>query len=230
MTNDLDALALSVVSSAYAVVADLAPGADIIDILGLEVPDHRLLPRKKRRKFDHYGALSNILREYLGPEPLFDDSGFQSMFRVSKTRFQAIMDDIGRGDFPFFKNKSGAGATMESRLLLPLKTLCFGVPPHTFIDYFQMSRPMARKACEEFDMAINKLYGSEYLRKPTAGDLKSIELLHFHQHKTRGMYGSLDCTSSSTVKLGGLLLLVALTSAFTFFAFFLITFGMVDDG
>jgi hypothetical protein len=30
-------------------------------------------------------------------------------------------------------------SSLATRLLLPLKSLAYGVPPHTFIDYFQMS-------------------------------------------------------------------------------------------
>ncbi|KAG7354314.1 hypothetical protein IV203_003670 [Nitzschia inconspicua] len=33
-------------------------------------------------------------------------------------------------------------ASVEARRLLPLKTLAYRVPPHTFIDFFQMSKEM----------------------------------------------------------------------------------------
>ena len=65
------------------------------------------------------------------------------MFRVSRLRFQRIMDDIGRTEDPFYANTvDGAGqegASFEARLMLPLKSMAHGVPPHCFRDYFQMS-------------------------------------------------------------------------------------------
>jgi hypothetical protein len=32
--------------------------------------------------------------------------------------------------------------SFEAQLLLPIKTLAYSVPPHTFMDYFQMSKVM----------------------------------------------------------------------------------------
>jgi hypothetical protein len=58
------------------------------------------------------------------------------------------------------------GAALESRLLLPLKTLAsYGIPPHAFRDYFQMSETLARECCVEFDEAIKQIYyETEYLK------------------------------------------------------------------
>ncbi|KAG7356449.1 plant transposon protein [Nitzschia inconspicua] len=85
-------------------------------------------------------------------------------------------------------------ASVEARLLLPLKTLAYGVPPHTFIDFFQMSKEMARDCCRAFDRAIQTLYMEEYLRVPTVEDLKGINKLHQHRYGVAGMIGSLDCS------------------------------------
>jgi hypothetical protein len=65
--------------------------------------------------------------------------------------------------------------------------------PHTFTDYFQMSRVHARDCCLEFDKAICQLYVGEYMRAPTANDLKNISKLHKIKHGVPGMFGSLDC-------------------------------------
>ena len=198
--DNLFALTQCIVSSAFAVaggstIVDEEDEATLYDTLKLEY-DHRLNPRKKRRKFDHYGAQCCILRDYLGPKPLFNGREFEMMFRVSKSRFQAIYDDIRKTGNKFFFPPNGRGASTEARLLLPLKTLAYGVPPHTFTDYFQMSKTQAGNCCEEFDKAINSIYIQEYLRKPTVNDLKAIEKLHFEQHGVRGLYGSLDCMHS----------------------------------
>jgi hypothetical protein len=51
--------------------------------------------RKKRRVFDHAGALHCIIREYLGPDPLFGKE-FPLMFRLSRPRFEILMQAIKR--------------------------------------------------------------------------------------------------------------------------------------
>jgi hypothetical protein len=77
--------------------------------------------------------------------------------------------------------------------MLPLKTLAYGVPPHCFTDYFQMSDTMARQAMHEFDLMMTQLYKEEYLRVPTKADMNSIFKLHKAVHKINGHFGLFDC-------------------------------------
>jgi hypothetical protein len=60
-----------------------------------------------------------------------------------------------------------------------------------------MSPQYARECCKEFDMAMRSLYMKEFLRLPTATDLKNIVKLHKSVHSVDGMIGSLDCTTPS---------------------------------
>lgn len=167
--------------------------------------DHRLLPRARRSNWRHNEALHCIQRDYLGipadpSTPLFDFDGFIMMFRVSKARFQRFMEDIGSSPAEisnFYLSTITAageqGASFEARLLLPLKSLAYGVPSHTFTDYFQMSKTLADKCCKNFVIVIKFLYEKEYLRIPTREDMKSITNLHRSVHKVDGMFGSIDC-------------------------------------
>jgi hypothetical protein len=107
------------------------------------------------------------------------------------------MEDVMASNISFFKSTVRDRfdrSSLAARLLLPLKTLAYGVPPHTFIDYFQMSQQYARECCKEFDKAMRTIYMKEFLRLPTATDLKNIVKLHKAAHGVDGMIGSLDCT------------------------------------
>lgn len=64
---------------------------------------------------------------------------------------------------------------------------------HCFCDYFQMSTTTARNACRKFHSAMTTVYKEEYLRLPTAEDIKSVTKLHQMAHGVEGMLGSLDC-------------------------------------
>ena len=158
--------------------------------------DHRLLPRKRRRLFNHDQALQCIMRDYLGPIPLFTGKDFQVMFRISRSRFEQIAQDILR-DFPFFRDSVDCTgmekASVQAKILLPLKTLAYGVPPHTFCDYFQMSYSLARSCLVAFEDAIVCLYQKEFLRLPDMADIQAIVALHRAKHHVNGMFGSLDC-------------------------------------
>ena len=168
--------------------------------------DHRVLPRDNRRHFHHQEASKCIYRDYLGPNPLMG-AEFVLMFRITRPRFQCLMEDVMAADLPYYNRAPSNNSLsvdmppleqqhscLEARLLLPLKSLCYGVPSHCFTDYFQMSQTFAREACFQFDQAIIHLYKEEYLRIPTAKDLKSITTLHKSIHKVDGMFGSLDCS------------------------------------
>jgi Plant transposon protein len=83
--------------------------------------------------------------------------------------------------------------SLEAKVLLPIKTLAYGVACHCFCDYFQMSTTTARWACQKFNSSMALLFRKEYLRLPSAEDLKSITKLHEKAHGVEGMIGSLDC-------------------------------------
>jgi hypothetical protein len=85
------------------------------------------------------------------------------------------------------------GPSLEARVLLPLRTLAYGVADHTFCPCFSMAPTTAKVSCRKFNKAITKYFGGEYLRLPSAADLKSISALHLKVHGVPGMLGSLDC-------------------------------------
>jgi hypothetical protein len=119
------------------------------------------------------------------------------MFRLSRGRFQVLMEDVMASNISFFKSTVRDRfdrSSLAPCLLLPLKTLAYRVPPHTFIDYFQMSPQYTRECCKEFDKATRTIYMKEFLRLPTATNLKNIVKLHKSVHSVDGMIGSLDCT------------------------------------
>ena len=159
--------------------------------------DHRLLPRKEKRKFRHHHAYLCIMYDYLGPDPLFGKE-FPLMFRVSRPRMQRLLEDFGNSDIQFYSNAKDCFAneipSLEARLLLPLKCIAYGVPPHTFMDYFSMSMTAARTCYVEFMAGLRLLYVGEYLAKMTKNDLAAIMRLHKSVHRgVEGMLGSLDC-------------------------------------
>jgi hypothetical protein len=164
--------------------------------------DHRRMGRSKRRKFRHLEALQCIKRDYLGipgdPATPLLGADFKAMFRLSMARFQVIMEDIQASGCPFYQKSKNLHehdqASFEAKLLLPIKTLAYGVPSHTFTDYFQMSKEYARECCKQFDVVMKKVYAQQYLRLPTADDVKSIVQLHKEVHQVDGLLGCLDCS------------------------------------
>jgi hypothetical protein len=116
--------------------------------------------RAPRRLFDVWGAWGNIKRDYLGDRALFEGE-FHKSFRLSRSRVERIIQDLGQSGDPFFqsfrRDKFGrVGASLEAKVLLPLISIAYGDPPHAFCAYFQVSTPMARECYKRFLHAIVK--------------------------------------------------------------------------
>jgi len=154
--------------------------------------DHRCQPRSSRRNFKSMEALNCIRSDYIGilgdPSTPLLGSEFKLMFRISRPRFQVMMEDIMAKNIKFYrKNYLKNQASLKAKLLLPIKSLAYGVPSHTFIDYFQMSPQSARDCCRNFWQAIELVYKEEYTRLPTTGDLifQSKMLHHLTQYSCK---------------------------------------------
>jgi Plant transposon protein len=159
--------------------------------------DHRTLPRKKKRRFDHKRALDCIRADLTGPDATFIGKDFKAYFRISRARFQHILETFGNHGGSFYSGKrdcvGNQTASLEAKLLLPLQTLAFGVATHTFTMYYQMSKTLAAKSCQMFHKTFLKLYRKKYLKKPTQEDMSRIAQVHKTVHGVPGMLGSLDC-------------------------------------
>jgi hypothetical protein len=85
--------------------------------------------RTARRLFDCQGAYNCIMRDHLGRNPLYGKE-FPLYFRLSRTRVQMILEDLGRlsdTSHPFFQSFrvdmfGRMGASVEAKVLLPLKS------------------------------------------------------------------------------------------------------------
>lgn len=161
------------------------------------VVNHRNLPRNKRTEYNHERALQCIYEDFFGLYPRFKDRDFILMFRLSRSRMERIIQDILNDGDVFFRRtrdaKGQLGASTEAKILLPIKTFAYGVAPHAFSDYFQMSKTLARDCCIKFTIVMKRIYKDEYLRLPSSQDLKNISTLHYDKHGVHGIFGSLDC-------------------------------------
>jgi hypothetical protein len=114
----------------------------------------------------------------LGPHPLFNDRQFLVMFRISRSCFQRLMEDVAATGNPFHLNTKDifkkTGSSSKPKLRLPLKTLAHGVPPHNFRGYFQQSQTLARKSVELFCDTIRDIHKEECLHCHPRADLRNI--------------------------------------------------------
>jgi hypothetical protein len=111
-----------------------------------DVVDHRSNPRGRRRAFDSQGAYDNIIRDHLGPDPLFRAEDILLFFRMSRPRIEVIIQTIaGNSGNPFYvtfrsDSRGKRGASIETKILITIvRTLAYGVASYCFCDYYSMS-------------------------------------------------------------------------------------------
>ncbi|GJU04419.1 transposon TX1 [Tanacetum coccineum] len=97
--------------------------------------------------------------------------------------FQQTIDVVGRcGIFAFVKYTFG------------ILQLTYGFVPYSLDEYLQIGNKTARDCLVNFCNGIMKLYGHEYLRKPTQPNVENFYAFHEENHGFHSMIGSIDCT------------------------------------
>lgn len=125
----------------------------------------------------------------------YQDSFFKKCFRITKKRFFQIRDALVRyKQFSGKKDATGRCISPEVKLLCALKQLATGIPAQHLVFEFKMGKTTALDTLLYFCTAIVEVYGSSYMKKPSAADVKRICRMHEMKFGFPGLFGSLDCT------------------------------------
>ncbi len=162
-------LALGMV--AYTVVKQLGSRENRAEI---EKKKNRARPnmRGQRAFYPHQLALTVVYTNFLDQAALYYGPTFKSYFGLSRSRVQLLMEVLAGSGHPFYVPTVQFGVTgpsLEARILLPLRTLAYGVANHTFLcPCFSMAPTTARACRRQFNRgaAITKYFGDEFLQLP----------------------------------------------------------------
>ncbi len=156
---------------------------------------------KRRRRFVRYDrqrAYASIMSDYLSQESRFDDKQFERQFRITRSLFEYILQNLASED-EYWRDRFDCTKRMkvkpEVKLLACLKVLSFGVSFMAFCDYFQMGESSVREAVSRLARGVtqNKELSQKFLRQMTKSDARNVAKLHKNQHGVNGMAGCLDC-------------------------------------
>ena len=73
-----------------------------------------------------------------------------------------------------------------------IRQLAYGNTADALDEYLNMSERVSRESLYNFCYGIVKLYGDEYLRKPTSNDIQLLYDAHLTRHGFPGMLGSIE--------------------------------------
>nr|XP_043616304.1 uncharacterized protein LOC122588251 [Erigeron canadensis] len=121
---------------------------------------------ERQRKIGH----QILLNDWFVDEPKYDDAYFRKKFRMEKNMFLKIVDDI-EANFPYFRDGFDARGRDSfkplQKVASAVRQLATGNPPDEYDEYLHMAARTGRDSLDHFCDAIIKLYGREYLRRPT---------------------------------------------------------------
>jgi hypothetical protein len=189
---------VAVVAAAGTLITAIEPFLQLLLVEAAEEDPTPKKPRRERRVFDSRAAHDHIRSNLLDENALYSRD-FEDFFRLSRSRVERMLQDFGNSGLPFYRSFrvdmcGREGASLEAKILLPLTAIAHGTAPHLLCMNYQVSQEaMARKMYRVFIETIQEVYGDEYMRTPTATDLKAICALHRRVHGVSGMLGSLDC-------------------------------------
>ncbi|XP_035842047.1 uncharacterized protein LOC110923792 [Helianthus annuus] len=138
-----------------------------------------------------------LMADYFVEDPKYNEDIFRHRFRMSKRLFLKIVSDVEEND-PWFVEAPDArgrkGFTPLQKVTSAIKQLATGNTPDENDEYLHMAERTSRECLEYFCDTVCKIYGPEFLRRPTSHDMALLYQAHEEKHHLPGMFGSLDCT------------------------------------
>jgi hypothetical protein len=114
---------------------------------------------------------------------------------MSRDLFKRIMNKVEAHD-PYFQQKRSAanvlGLSCLQKVTAAMRMLTYGVPADATDEYVRIGESTAIESLRKFVVAIDEIFGEEYLRHPNEKDI--ARLLAMGEKKGfPGMLGSIDC-------------------------------------
>uniref|UniRef100_A0A0D3B519 DDE Tnp4 domain-containing protein n=1 Tax=Brassica oleracea var. oleracea TaxID=109376 RepID=A0A0D3B519_BRAOL len=156
-------------------------------------------PKKQRKRAyierDRELGHNRLWNDYFSKDATFPTHLFRRRFRMSKELFLRIVHRLSEY-VPFFQQRRDAtgrfGLSPLQKCTEAIRLLAYGNAADAVDEYLRIGESTTISCLEHFNEGIIRLFGDEYLRRPTAEDLQ--RLLHIGEIRGfPGMVGSIDC-------------------------------------
>jgi hypothetical protein len=163
--------------------------------------------KKKKRGGSRPGRSANLEREhaqgherlnkdYFADVPVYTDFQFRRRFRMSRPLFERVLEGVLASD-DYFRQRPDAvgrvGLSPYQKVTAVLRMMCYGISADTTDEYLRLGESTALESLYRFVNAVITAFGEEYLRQPTADDIKRRVNINARRGFP-GMFGSIDCT------------------------------------
>uniref|UniRef100_A0A0D3DIJ8 DDE Tnp4 domain-containing protein n=1 Tax=Brassica oleracea var. oleracea TaxID=109376 RepID=A0A0D3DIJ8_BRAOL len=155
--------------------------------------------KPKRRAYierDREQGHNELWNDYFKEHPTYPPNMFRRRFRMNKPLFLRIVDRLNN-EVPYFEQRKNAhgryGLSALQKCTTAIRILTYGQSGDTYDEYLRLGESTALLCLENFTNGIIQLFGDEYLRRPTADDLRRL-LDNGEARGFPGMICSIDCT------------------------------------
>uniref|UniRef100_A0A0D3A4H0 Nuclease HARBI1 n=1 Tax=Brassica oleracea var. oleracea TaxID=109376 RepID=A0A0D3A4H0_BRAOL len=138
---------------------------------------------------------NQLWNDYFSEDATFPSYLFRRHFRMNKELFLCIVHRLSE-HVPFFQQRRDAtgrfGLSPLQKCTAAIRLLSYGSAAGVVDEYLRVGESTAISCLKHFNEGIIRLFGDEYLRRPTQEDLQ--RLLHIGEIRGfSGMVGSIDC-------------------------------------
>ncbi|XP_022024103.1 uncharacterized protein LOC110924401 [Helianthus annuus] len=125
------------------------------------------------------------MADYFVEDPKYNEDIFGHRFRMSKRLFLKIVADVEEND-PWFEEAPDVRGRKEftplQKVTSAIKQLATGNTPDENDEYLHMAERTSRECLEYFCHTVCKIYGPEFLRRPTSHDMTLLYQAHEEKH------------------------------------------------
>ncbi|XP_062098508.1 uncharacterized protein LOC133804360 [Humulus lupulus] len=152
---------------------------------------------RKRAHIDrgHVEGHQRLFDDYFSDEPVYTEYQFRRRFRMRRHVFLRIVQAL-ENHSEYFHTRFDAvgrrGLSPLQKCTAAMRMLAYGAPADYVDEYVRIGETTAIECLVNFVRGVNDIFGTEYLRRPNAGDIR--RLLQIGEVRGfPGMLGSIDC-------------------------------------
>ncbi|KAL5790551.1 hypothetical protein ACOSQ2_005439 [Xanthoceras sorbifolium] len=138
---------------------------------GGSIPGHNVIHRGRQE------AAHNLWADYFAENPRYNELMFRRRFRMSRSLFLRIANEVERHDNYFVQRRDGLGRLGLSslqKITSVFQMLAYSVPANSTDEYIKIGESTTIESMKRFCRADVEVFGERYLRSPKSYDVARL--------------------------------------------------------
>ncbi|KAL5802488.1 hypothetical protein ACOSQ4_030793 [Xanthoceras sorbifolium] len=143
---------------------------------GGSIPGHNVIHRGRKE------AAHNLWAYYFAENPRYNELMFRRRFRMGRSLFLRIANEVERHDNYFVQRRDGLGRLgllSLQKITAVFRMLAYGVPADSTDEYIKIGETTSIESMKRFCRAVVEVFGERYLRSTNAYDVaRLLQIAH----------------------------------------------------